>query len=128
MTGLNGSPTPEGVDDAHEHLAEAALQPLFGAAVARPVALHVQAKRVLVSRHPGYAARLSADSRRSLALQGGPMDPADCDRFDQDPHAASALRLRLWDDAAKRTDRGPPSVATALATLDGLMQRVQPTG
>jgi phosphonate degradation associated HDIG domain protein len=101
MTGLEGSPTQRGIDDAHEALAALALSGLFGAAVTEPVALHVRAKRYLVAAHPSYAGTLSPDSVRSLVLQGGPMCPAECDAFLSLPHARDALRLRIWDDHAK---------------------------
>jgi predicted HD phosphohydrolase len=73
----------------------------FGPAVAEPVALHVQAKRCLVGMQRGYRNSLSADSIRSLALQGGPMAPMEVDAFLLLPRAKDALRLRAWDDRAK---------------------------
>lgn len=63
--------------------------------------LHVQAKRYLCAVQPGYLEALSADSKRSLALQGGPFDGARAAAFIRTPHAAGAVRLRLWDDKAK---------------------------
>ncbi|WP_204279744.1 hypothetical protein, partial [Serratia marcescens] len=78
----------------------ALLRPWFGAAVADPVALHVEAKRYLVATQADYAARLSADSQRSLALQGGPMPLVQAQAWLERPHADDALRLRVWDDLA----------------------------
>ena len=124
MTGLVDTPTLRGHDDRHEALAEQALLPLFGPAVARPVALHVQAKRYLVATRPGYRERLSADSVRSLALQGGPMTPQDCEEFAQQDHAQDALRLRAWDDLGKRPDWQPPP--DAAVALRALMRAVSP--
>lgn len=118
LTGLDGTPTLRGHDDRHEALAARVLEPLFGTAVAAPVALHVQAKRYLVAARPGYRERLSADSVRSLALQGGPMTPEECASFEQQPFAEDALRLRAWDDLGKRPDwHPPPEAAAALQTL-----------
>lgn len=55
---------------------------------------------------------------RSLALQGGPMSPAECDAFEGRPHADAAVRLRAWDEAAKQPDQAaPPEAALALASL-----------
>ena len=121
MTGLPGSPTLAGIDDRHESLAAHALAPLFGEAVSRPAALHVQAKRYMVATQPTYAARLSADSLRSLALQGGPMSPSEVAHFNTLPHAADALRLRAWDDAGKLPDWQPGHADQALALLRALM-------
>lgn len=95
------SPTQAGHDDRHEILAARWLAPLFGAAVTEPIRLHVQAKRWLVANTAGYAERLSEDSVRSLALQGGPMSAGESAAFRALPHADDALRLRAWDDLAK---------------------------
>jgi len=125
MSGLDGSPTTRGIDDAHEHLAARALRLTFGDAVAEPVALHVQAKRYLVATHPPYQAQLSPDSRRSLALQGGPMDGDEALAFRGGRFAEDALRLRAWDERGKRPDWKPDSDDAALAELAELMSRVQ---
>ncbi len=123
MTDLEGSPTERGIDDAHEELAARVLLPLFGPAVAEPVRLHVQAKRYLVSHKPGYAQSLSADSVRSLALQGGPMSEAECTQFAMLPAAREAQRLRVWDDLAKDGELPWPSEELVLAELEALMGR-----
>jgi phosphonate degradation associated HDIG domain protein len=129
MTDLAGSPTLAGIDDGHEALAAPLLGALFGDAVAEPVRLHVQAKRCLVGSRPGYRSELSADSMRSLALQGGPMSEAECAAFLAMPHARDAMRLRTWDDRAKDAALHPASEAVALAELAALMDRVaQPRG
>jgi phosphonate degradation associated HDIG domain protein len=125
LTDLQGTPTLRGHDDQHEQLAPRVLRPLFGPTVADPVALHVQAKRYLVSKSPGYAERLSEDSQRSLALQGGPMDEPACAAFLQTPHAQDALRLRVWDDKAKDPTLSPGAeadseLAVLLQALAGL--------
>jgi predicted HD phosphohydrolase len=124
MTGLEGSPTERGIDDAHEALAAQALSGLFGAAVAEPVALHVRAKRYLVGAQASYARTLSPDSVRSLALQGGPMSVAEREAFLALPYAQHATRLRIWDDHAKEWDEHPASPARALAELSAVMQAV----
>ncbi|MDY0744437.1 phosphohydrolase [Paucibacter sp. R3-3] len=121
LDGEADTPTLHGHDDRHEARAAALLAPLFGDAVARPVALHVEAKRYLVTRQPDYAARLSADSVRSLALQGGPMGADEAERWRAQPHADDALRLRAWDDQAKSPARWPPSREQALEQLAALM-------
>jgi phosphonate degradation associated HDIG domain protein len=125
MSGLPGSPTTRGIDDVHEQLGAAALRPLFGEAVAGPVALHVAAKRYLVATRPEYRERLSPDSRRSLALQGGAMDREETLAFRALPHAEDALRVRTWDDLGKRAEWRPRDDEAALGELRALIARVQ---
>lgn len=124
MTGLDGTPTARGIDDAHETLAAGALTGRFGPTVVEPIALHVLAKRCLVATTPGYLSGLSPDSVRSLALQGGPMSLAEVEFFMALPHAKDALRLRSWDDRAKTVGLRPDSMPAALAELQALMQTV----
>lgn len=121
LDGAADTPTLRGHDDRHEARAAALLQPLFGDAVARPVALHVEAKRYLVTMRPGYAERLSADSQRSLALQGGPMGEAEARAWGEQPFAADALRLRTWDDLAKDPAAWPADASQARAELAALL-------
>jgi phosphonate degradation associated HDIG domain protein len=120
-----GTPTLDGIDDRHESAGAALLRPLFGPGVASAVALHVQAKRFLAATQPRYANALSADSVRSLALQGGPMNADECNAFVADPSAVDALRLRVWDDQAKRPDLMPASDERALQDLRHLMAIVR---
>jgi predicted HD phosphohydrolase len=61
----------------------------------------VDAKRCLCATVPGYEAALSADSQRSLKLQGGVFSAEQVAAFLQRPGAADAMRLRQWDDLAK---------------------------
>ena len=123
LDGETDTPSLHGIDDRHEARGAALLEPLFGAAVARPVALHVDAKRYLVASHANYAARLSADSRRSLALQGGPMRAGEAEAWAKQPHAEDALRLRVWDDSAKNAAWTPPGRGQALDELSALLAR-----
>ncbi len=99
--GQAGTPSANGVDDHHEALAAEVLARCFGDEVVEPVALHVAAKRRLC-RNPAYLKVLTEDSLRSLALQGGPMNEAEAQAFDVLPFAQDALRLRHWDEGAKR--------------------------
>lgn len=123
MSDLPGTPTARGLDDRHEAVAGDLLRPVFGTAVAGPVELHVQAKRCLVATHLGYRDRLSMDSVRSLALQGGPMTVDDAAEFMRRPHAQDALRLRAWDDAAKVPTLQLQDATRALRLLAELMAR-----
>jgi phosphonate degradation associated HDIG domain protein len=95
------TPTLRGVDDLHQYAALPFLRPYFPEAVLGPIRLHVDAKRYLCATRPDYYERLSEDSKRSLKLQGGVFAPAEAERFIGQPHAAEAVQVRLWDDAAK---------------------------
>ena len=95
------TPTLRGIDDLHQYAALRFLRPVFPEAVLGPIRLHVDAKRYLCATRPGYYEELSEDSKRSLKLQGGVFDAAQAERFIAQPYARDALRVRLWDDAAK---------------------------
>ena len=125
LTDLPDSPTTYGVDDSHEALGSQLLGTLFGRAVALPVAMHVAAKRYLVTTQPGYSVALSADSVRSLALQGGLLSVAECAQFALADPAGDAQRLRRWDDLAKNPALRPARIDTALSELAGLMAQVR---
>jgi phosphonate degradation associated HDIG domain protein len=118
------TPTLRGIDDRHEYVAIPRLRGLFAEDVLAPIRLHVEAKRYLCARGDGivdgprYTAQLSADSLRSLALQGGPFDTAQADRFITQPHAADAVRLRRWDDLAKVAGMVTPPLAHYLRVAE----------
>jgi phosphonate degradation associated HDIG domain protein len=114
------------VDDRHEERAAAWLQPVFGAAVAEPVRLHVNAKRCLVSIDAHYAECLSPASVHSLALQGGAMSHDEVRDFQALPHADDALQLRRWDEAAKMSGRLTPPLAHYLGVLASLLRQDAP--
>ena len=80
----------------------------FAAEVAGAVALHVDAKRALVAMDPGYMRELSQASVDTLAQQGGPLSPAELQRFNARPGAEVALRLRRYDDQGKDPTRDVP--------------------
>lgn len=93
-----------GVDARHEDQGASWLRTYFPDEVTEPVRLHVAAKRYLAAVDSRYLAALSPASAQSLALQGGPMTPAECARFEASPHARQAVRLRQFDDAGKDTN------------------------
>jgi phosphonate degradation associated HDIG domain protein len=105
------TPTLRGVDDLHQYAALPFLRPYFPEAVLGPIRLHVDAKRYLCATRPDYYERLSEDSKRSLKLQGGVFAPAEAERFIGQPHAADAVQVRLWDDAAKVRGAVTPGLA-----------------
>ncbi len=122
-------------DERHEAVGAALLAGLFAPEVVQPVALHVAAKRYLCAIEPGYEAGLSAASRHSLALQGGPFTADEAKAFERLPFAAQAVRLRRYDDAAKLTDTGTPAFADfapllwrlAVEQPEALAQRARPS-
>jgi phosphonate degradation associated HDIG domain protein len=102
------TPTLRGIDDTHQYFALPFLRGLFPDAVLDAIKLHVDAKRYLCHADQGYHEKLSADSRRSLALQGGVFDAGQAAAFLALPGAHDAVQLRLWDDLAKQADLATP--------------------
>jgi gamma-butyrobetaine dioxygenase len=98
------------------------LSQWFGEAVTEPVRLHVAAKRYLCAAEPGYLGLLSAESVRTLALQGGPMTPDEQAAFEALPHARDAVAVRRWDDAAKDPAVTPPAFAHFAPLLAALVR------
>jgi phosphonate degradation associated HDIG domain protein len=120
------TPTLRGIDDRHEFVAIPRLRGLFPDAVLAPIRLHVEAKRYLCARGdgalsgPAYFAALSADSVRSLKLQGGVFSAAEADAFIAQPFAEQAVKLRRWDDLAKVAGRPAPPLEHYLAVAAGV--------
>ncbi len=110
----------DGADDRHEAVGGRLLGQVFGPAVARPVSLHVTAKRWRCAVDPGYLEALSPTSVASLALQGGPLDAAGCRRFEAHPGFEAAIELRRWDDLAKVVDADVAPLSAYVALLDRL--------
>lgn len=108
---LGEDPAANGIDDKHEELGHAWLTRWFGPDVTEPVRLHVAAKRYLCAAEPDYFAKLSPDSVRSLALQGGPMSEAELAEWRANPFSAAATQLRRFDEAAKVKGLETPPVA-----------------
>lgn len=104
-------PADKGIDDRHEELGHEWLKSYFGPEVTEPIRLHVAAKRYLCAIEPDYFAKLSADSVKSLALQGGPMSPKEVQAFESLPHYRQAVQLRRYDERAKVKGLVTPSVA-----------------
>lgn len=92
-------------DTEHEATGARTISPLFPPAVAAPIAMHVAAKRYLCSIEPTYFDGLSEASVATLALQGGPMNAEETERFAKMPHADNAVSLRRWDDLGKDTSK-----------------------
>ena len=104
------TPTLRDLDDTHQYFALPFLRGLFPDRVLEAIRLHVDAKRHLCRVHFDYWAALSADSQRSLELQGGTYSTAQCAHFIAQPGAADAVRLRQWDDRAKQPNLQTPDL------------------
>jgi phosphonate degradation associated HDIG domain protein len=114
---LGENPAERGVDDAHEALGADWLAQYFPPEVTEPVRLHVAAKRYLCTTESDYFAKLSEDSVRSLALQGGEMSPEEVADFEANPGAKHAVILRRLDEEAKDPDAATPSFSDFLPLL-----------
>ena len=112
---LGETPTLRGVDDLHQFIAIPFLRGLFSDRVLGAVQGHVDAKRWLCASRPGYLEALSADSQRSLVLQGGVFDATQAAAFIAQPGAEEAVRLRLWDDLAKSATMATAPLAHFIA-------------
>jgi gamma-butyrobetaine dioxygenase len=109
-------------DQRHGEAGAQWLSQWFGEAVTEPVRLHVAAKRYLCAVEPSYFGLLSAESVRTLALQGGPMAAAEAAAFEALPHARDAVAVRRWDDAAKDPEATPPEFAHFAPLLQVLIR------
>ena len=98
----------KGVDTRHEHVGANRLSKWFTPEVVEPIRLHASAKRYLCWKEPAYFTDLSEASRKSLALQGGPMTEAEATEFEANPHFNRAIRMRRYDDRGKVTDMVTP--------------------
>ena len=115
------TPTLKGHNDRHELVGSNFLKHLFPEAVFAPIALHVEAKRYLIATDSSYSEKLSSDSIRSLALQGGPLSIEECQNFLSKPFAQDAIALRRWDDQAKDSECSLLDKETVLNELNDLM-------
>jgi len=112
------TPTLRGVDDLHQFAALPFLRALYGDDVLEPIRLHVDAKRYLCATRADYFGALSADSKRSLSLQGGVYSAAEAAAFIAKPHAAAAVEVRLCADLAKIPGAATPPLAHYVAALE----------
>ncbi len=74
---------------------------VLGSRVAEIVRLHDDALRYLLTTVPGYGELLGRESKRSIALSGGPMTPGELGRFLSSPYFREALVLCRADELAR---------------------------
>jgi len=99
----------------------------FSAQVTELVRSHVDAKRYLCSKTPRYLDKLSPASLATLTWQGGPMTTEECRSFEQSPIFKDALRLRSFDEYAKRTDYRSPNRKRYKALISSHLRNSQGT-
>jgi gamma-butyrobetaine dioxygenase len=109
-------------EDRHGQAGASWLRQWFGDTVTEPVRLHVPAKRYLCAADAGYFGLLSAESVRTLSLQGGPMTTAEVAAFEALPFSRDAVAVRRWDDQAKDTMVTPPRFAHFAPLLEAFVR------
>ena len=90
-----------GITNHEQQGAEFLLEKGFSTKIAWLVQSHVEAKRYLTWKHPGYYEQLSEASKKTLAYQGGPMNDGEATSFEQHPLFELMIKMRQWDDEAK---------------------------
>jgi gamma-butyrobetaine dioxygenase len=108
-------------EDRHGEAGANWLSQWFGDAVSEPVRLHVPAKKYLCAVDADYFGLLSAESVRTLSLQGGPMTAAEVAAFEALPFSRDAVAIRRWDDQAKDPAVAPPRFAHFAPLLEALL-------
>jgi predicted HD phosphohydrolase len=117
-----GTACEEEVDELHERLAADWLKLHFPKSVVEPVRLHVRAKRYLCSVDISYLKLLSPASKYSMELQGGFMSIKEQERFERNPWAVDATKLRRYDDSAKMADlKAEKTIEDYAALLNSLV-------
>ena len=82
----------------------------FSDKIARLVESHVEAKRYLCAAKPGYYAKLSEASAKTLEFQGGPMSAEEVAKFEADPYFKDIIKVRAWDELAKVENKPLPDL------------------
>lgn len=111
-----------GVDTRHEHVGANRLSGWFAPSVVEPIRLHAASKRYLCWLEPEYFNGLSEASRKSLALQGGPMSCEEAAAFEAGPHFENAIRVRRYDDRGKVPGLTTPPMESYRTLLESLVR------
>ncbi len=112
----------KGIDARHEHIGANRLSRWFGEEVVAPIRLHADSKRYLCWKEPGYFESLSEASRKSLALQGGPMNADEAALFEAGAHYQTAVRVRRYDDQGKLPGMATPGLEDFRPLIESLVQ------
>ena len=91
------------IDGKHEDIGYEYLKKFFKKEVVEPIKYHVLAKRYL-SKEKKYFNLLSDASKVSLKLQGGALNAKESKEFEKKNFFEESIKLRKFDEVAKRTD------------------------
>ena len=91
------------IDGKHEDIGYEYLKKFFNKDVVEPIKYHVLAKRYL-AREKKYFNSLSEASKISLKLQGGVLNKEESKEFEKRDFFKNSIKLRKFDEVAKRTD------------------------
>ena len=90
-------------DGKHENVGYEYLKKFFVKEVVEPIKYHVLAKRYL-AKEKKYFNSLSEASKISLKLQGGTLNKKESKVFEKKNFFKNSIKLRKFDEVAKRTD------------------------
>ncbi len=90
-------------DGDHENIGYEYLKNFFKEEIVMPIKYHVLAKRYL-ARNKKYYNHLSHASKVSLKLQGGILNKKESNNFEKIPFFKNAIKLRKFDELAKKTN------------------------
>ena len=91
------------IDGKHEDIGYEYLKKFFKKEVVEPIKYHVLAKRYL-AKEKKYFNLLSEASKISLKLQGGVLNKKESKEFEKKDFFKNSIKLRKFDEIAKRTD------------------------
>ena len=91
------------LDGKHEDIGYEYLKKFFKEDIVKPIKYHVLAKRYL-ARNKKYFNSLSDASKISLKLQGGVLNAKESKEFEKKDFFKNSIKLRKFDEVAKRTD------------------------
>ena len=86
---------------------------------------HAEAKQYLCQTQPGYKEKLSAASIKTMKVQSLDTDSEKLDALSKHPWWNDAVRLRVWDDAAKVKGKETRSLDYWLARLNRFLVTYQ---
>ena len=93
----------QNLDGKHEDIGYEYLRKFFKKEVVEPIKYHVLAKRYLAKKKK-YFNSLSEASKISLKLQGGALNKKESKEFEKKDFFKQTIKLRKFDEVAKRTD------------------------
>ena len=97
------------IDGKHEDIGYEYLKKFFKKDVVEPIKYHVLAKRYLAKKKK-YFNSLSEASKISLKLQGGVLNKKESKEFEKKDFFKQTIKLRKFDEVAKRTDMKMKSI------------------